>query len=80
MRIGSFWIKKNDDGSKVLSGEIGIDVGLNIPAGQRLYAKLIVNEKKKDTRSPDYYLEAWMPREKERKEQKPQYPNDDIEF
>lgn len=83
MRIGSFWVKKNDDGSKTMSGEIGSDVGLSVPAGQRLYAKLVRNDKKKDAKSPDYFLEAWMPRDKERKDYKMQFDpqrNDDAVF
>jgi len=83
MRIGSFWVKKNDDGGKVITGEISSDVGLNVSAGQRLYARLVRNDKKKDAKSPDYFLEAWVPREKERKDFKMQFDpqrNDDAVF
>lgn len=63
MRIGSLWIK-DKEGHKTIGGELESDVGINLPAGSKLQCRLVRNEKKqKGDHYPDYYLEAWIPRE-----------------
>ena len=67
MRIGSMWKKvKEDNGIKIISvsGEIESDIGINLQAGQKLFCRLVKNEKYVDGgKFPLYYIEAWFPRE-----------------
>lgn len=67
MRIGSMWKKvKEENGAKIISvsGEIESDIGINLPAGQKLFCRLVKNEKYVDGgKFPLYYIEAWFPRE-----------------
>lgn len=64
MRIGSLWIREKE-GKKMTSGEISSDSGINLPAGMKLQCKLVRNEKKQPgDKFPDFYIEAWVAREK----------------
>lgn len=78
MRIGSLWIHDKDK-KKVISGEIASDIGINLNSGQRLICKLVKNDKKQQgDKYPDFYIEAWLPKDKPN--QAPSQPEDDIEF
>jgi hypothetical protein len=65
--MGSLWKKtKEENGVKIVSvsGEIESDIGINLPAGQKLYCRLVKNEKYVEGgKFPLYYIEAWFPRE-----------------
>lgn len=64
MRIGSLWVHEKD-GVRTMSGEISADAGINLPAGTRLSCKIAKNEKKQaGDKLPDWFIEAWVPREK----------------
>lgn len=67
MRIGVLWIKTKD-GKKVTSGEISSDSGINLPAGGKLFCRLVHNDKKQPgDKYPDFYIEAWFPEERGQK-------------
>ena len=67
MRIGSMWKKtKEENGVKVISvsGEIESDIGINLPAGQKLFCRLVKNDKYiEGGKFPLYFIEAWLPRD-----------------
>jgi len=67
MRIGSMWKKvKEENGIKIISvsGEIESDIGINLQAGQKLFCRLVKNEKYVEGgKFPLYYIEAWLPRD-----------------
>lgn len=64
MRIGSLWIREKE-GKKATSGEILSDSGINLPAGMKLQCRLVKNDKKQPgDKYPDFYIEAWFPRER----------------
>lgn len=84
MRIGSLWTK-DKEGKKVTSGVMESDVGINLPAGAKLQCRLVRNEKKQNgDHYPDFYIEAWIPREDQvpKRTSEPSSPSidDDIPF
>jgi hypothetical protein len=86
VRIGSLWKKtKEENGLKVVSvsGEVESDIGINLPAGEKLFCRLVKNEKYVEGgKFPLYYIEAWFPRENTQNQlpDAPPSPDDDIPF
>jgi hypothetical protein len=64
MRIGSLWKRVKEDKSISVSGEIESDIGINLPAGQKLSCRLVKNEKYVEGgKQPLYFIEAWIRRD-----------------
>ncbi len=80
MRIGSLWIREKE-GKKVTGGEISSDSGINLPAGMKLQCRLVRNEKKQPgDRYPDFYVEAWVAREKKASSTPSGAPHNDDDY
>lgn len=84
MRIGSLWKKvKEESGTKTISvsGEIESDIGIMVPAGEKLFCRLVKNEKYVEGgKFPLYFIEAWFPRENAMPAAPESTGNDDIPF
>jgi len=85
MRIGSLWKRTKEDKSISVSGEIESDIGINLPAGQKLSCRLVKNEKyTPEGKLPLYYIEAWIRRDIQEPgpqgDQRPQDVDEDIPF
>lgn len=63
-RIGALWNKTDNEGAAYLTGNIGTEAGICIPAHVKAQVSLRANKDKQagDNR-PDYYIEAWESKE-----------------
>ena len=57
-RIGALW-RKERDGKAYLTGNIGTEAGICIPAHVKVQVSLRANEDKKSEKAPDFFIEAW---------------------
>ena len=78
-RIGVLWKKVDGEGAAYLTGNIGTEAGLCIPAHVRVQVSLRKNDQKKEgDKRPDFFIEAWEPREGAG--HGPDSPGDDVPF
>lgn len=62
-RIGALWKKTDAEGASYLTGRVGTEAGICIPAHSSVQVSLRANTDKKGEKSPDYYIEAWETKE-----------------
>jgi uncharacterized protein (DUF736 family) len=63
-RIGVLWRKVDKEGAAYLTGNIGTEAGLCIPAHVKVQVSLRKNDQKKEgDNRPDFFIEAWEPKE-----------------
>jgi len=66
-RIGVLWRKVDKEGVAYLTGNIGTEAGLCIPAHSKVMVSLRKNDQKKEgDNRPDFFIEAWEPKEQGR--------------
>ena len=63
IRIGAVWTREDGEGAKVTTGELSSPCGINIPANSSVKISLVKNDRKTDDKHPDYFIEAWTPKQ-----------------
>ena len=66
-RIGVLWKKVDKEGAAYLTGNISTEAGICIPAHAKVMVSLRKNDQKKEgDNRPDFFIEAWEPKEQVR--------------